>query len=134
MINKFSDIKLPSNEKFGYFFTFVFLIITIYFYINGDLTLFYVFGLIALSIFFVSVFNPKILLPFNKLWMILGFLLSIIISPIVMGLIFFGIFTPLAILMRLVKRDELNLKYNNKKSYWINRSEPIKSDSFKNQF
>jgi hypothetical protein len=63
-----------------------------------------------------------------------GLLLSKIVSPIVFGIIFFGLFTPIAILMRLWGRDELRLKFKRKTSHWISRSEPIQADSFKQQF
>jgi hypothetical protein len=63
-----------------------------------------------------------------------GLLLGMIISPIVLGLIFFCLFTPIAILMRISGRDELRLKLNRKVSHWIRRGEEIKSESFKWQF
>ena len=63
-----------------------------------------------------------------------GLLLGIIVSPIVLGIIFFGLFTPIAMLMRMSGRDELRLKSVQKTSHWIKRGEPIKSGSFKHQF
>ena len=74
------------------------------------------------------------LLPLNKLWMYFGILLGMIVSPIVLGIVFFGLFTPIAMFMRLSGRDELRLKLTQKASHWISRSEPIKSESFKHQF
>jgi hypothetical protein len=73
-------------------------------------------------------------LPLNKLWMRFGLLLAMIVSPIVLSTIFFGLFTPIALVMRLSRRDELRLKFYKKQSYWIVRREPIKSESFKHQF
>ncbi len=64
----------------------------------------------------------------------IGLLLIRIVSPIFLGVIFFGLFTPIAVLMRLIGRDELRLKLHKKSSYWIYRSESIKSESFKKQF
>jgi hypothetical protein len=52
----------------------------------------------------------------------------------VLGVLFFGLFTPLAVLMRLSGRDEMRLRFSRKASHWITRSEPIKSESFKHQF
>ena len=86
-------------------------------------------------IFFITTFvKASLLLPLNKLWMRFGLLLGQIISPLVLGIIFFGIFTPVALLMRLSGRDELRLKFKNKTSYWILRNEPIQGDSFRRQF
>ena len=82
----------------------------------------------------VTMVKADVLLPLNKLWMRFGFLLGMIVSPIVLGVIFFGMFTPIAVLMRMSGRDELRLKFNNKASHWISRDEPVKPDSFKHQF
>ena len=65
--------------------------------------------------FIIAYLNPNILLPFNKLWMRFGVLLGMIISPIIMGLIFFGLFTPYSIVIRMMGRDELHLKFDSKK-------------------
>ena len=89
----------------------------------------------AASIFLlVTLIKSEVLLPINKLSIRLGLLLGMIISPIVLGIIFFGLFTPIAALMRLSGRDELRLKIANKESHWISRSETITSETFKNQF
>lgn len=131
---KFSEIELPSNRKFGFFFTFIFLFATAYFYYSANMTWACVF--IALSVIFlgVTLVRDKALLPLNKLWMRFGILIGMVISPILLGVIFFGMFTPIAVLMRMVGRDELRLKFNNNASHWIPRSQPIKPDSFKQQF
>ena len=63
-----------------------------------------------------------------------GILLGMIVSPIVMGLIFFGLFTPIAMLMRLFGRDELRLSLKKKKTHWINRKSLKEFDLFKKQF
>ena len=131
---KFSDIKLPSNRKFGFFFTFVFALTAAYFLSTRNMTYAYAFTAVSLIFLFVTLVKDDILSPLNKLWMRFGFLLGMIVSPIVLGIIFFGIFTPIATLMRLSGRDELRLKFRRKASHWITRSEPIKSESFKNQF
>ncbi|MDG1820055.1 MAG: SxtJ family membrane protein [Porticoccaceae bacterium] len=129
-----AQVELPSNKKFGFFFTVVFAIATGYFYLNGTLTWVYVFAATALIFLLITIVKADALLPLNKLWMQFGLLLSKIVSPIVFGIIFFGLFTPIAILMRLWGRDELRLKFKRKTSHWISRSEPIQADSFKQQF
>ena len=90
---------------------------------------------VGLVLFFlITAIIPQVLLPLNKLWMRLGLLLGMIVSPIVLGIIFFGLVTPYGVVMRMFGRDELRLKFTKKSSHWISRSESIKSDSFKNQF
>lgn len=131
---KFSEIELPSNRKFGLFFSLVFLITAAYFYNAKNMTWVYIFGATSLIFLIIIVVKDKILLPLNKLWMRFGLFIGMIVSPLVLGIIFFGLFTPIAIIMRLSGRDELRLKFSKKASHWILRSEPIKSDSFKNQF
>lgn len=131
---KFSEIELPSNRKFGFFFTFVFGIVAIFFYFNGSLTWAYIFAAAAVVFLTVTIVKADFLLPLNKLWMRFGLLLGMIVSPIVLGVIFFGLFTPIAMPMRLSGRDELRLKFKNKASHWISRTEPVKADSFRNQF
>ena len=131
---KFSEIELPSNRKFGLFFTFVFAVAATYFYYLANVTWAFVFIAAALIFLLATLIKSDVLLPLNKLWMRFGLLLGMIVSPIVLGIIFFGLFTPIAILMRLSGRDELRLKFTQKASHWISRGEPIKSESFKHQF
>ena len=80
----------------------------------------------------LGLLNSSILSPLNKMWFKFGILLGNFMSPIVLGIVFFTVVTPIAFIMRLFGKDVLNLKKNNKKSYWIERS-PIKS-KMKNQF
>ena len=131
---KFSEIELPSNRKFGFFFTFVFVVAAAYFYYSDNVTWANVFSAVALVFMLVTLTKSDALLPLNKLWMRFGLLLGMIVSPIVLGVIFFGLFTPISMLMRLSGRDELRLKFTHKVSHWISRGGPIKSESFKNQF
>jgi len=131
---KFSEIELPSNQRFGFFFTFVFAVAAAYFFYSTNMILAYIFAIASLIFLVVTVAKADILSPLNKLWMRFGLLLGMIVSPIVLGIIFFGLFTPIAFFMRLSGRDELRLKLSKKTSHWIKRSEPIKSESFKQQF
>ena len=128
------NIKLPSNQKFGYFFTLVFTIIAIYFYFKEINILFYTSGVISVFLFLITSFRANILKPLNKLWMKFGLILGKIINPIVMGIIYFFIFSPIGILMRLFGRDELGLRLKNKKTYWIKRNKDLQTNSFKKQF
>ena len=131
---KFSEIELPSNRKFGFFFTFVFAVAASYFYYSANVSWAYIFIAAASIFLLVTLVKSDALLPLNKLWMRFGLLLGMIVIPIALGIIFFGLFTPIAMLMRLCRRDELRLKFSPEVSHWITRSEPIKSESFKHQF
>ena len=125
------DIKISSNRSFGIVFFLVFVLISFYPLINNESIRFW--SLIIAFIFLVlGVLNARILSPLNKLWSKFGILLGRIVSPIVMGVIFFFVVTPTAFLMKLLKKDLLNLKYNHKKSYWIEKTEP--KSKMKNQF
>ena len=121
----------PSNKNFGLVFFFVFLIISIYHLLHGDdLNIWF---LITAFVFLIlGLLNSIILTPLNKIWFRLGIILGKIISPIIMGIVFFFIVTPIALLMRLIKKDLLNLKFDKKKSYWIKKE--YKNNKMKNQF
>jgi len=131
---KFSDIELPSNKKFGFFFTFVFTILAFYFLFIDSILWAQALAILAVLFLLITFIIPQVLLPLNKLWMRFGLLLGMIVSPIVLGIIFFGLVTPYGVVMRMFGRDELRLKFTEKSSHWISRSESITSDSFKNQF
>ncbi len=126
-----SDIKIGSNRSFGIVFFIFFFLISIYpLFKDGNLRLWS----LIISIIFLSLglINSNLLNPLNKLWFKFGFLLGKIVSPIIMSLIFFLVVTPTGILMRLFKKDLLNLKYNKNNTYWINKSGP--KSKMKNQF
>ena len=80
----------------------------------------------------ITVFKSSILLPLNKAWFKFGIILGQIISPLIMGAIFFLVVTPIGLLMRLFNKDLLNLKFNRSKSYWTEKSGP--KSKMKNQF
>ena len=131
---KLSQVKLPSNRKFGFFFSTIFLLASLYSYYIDSEFMVYILGLLCGILLITTITNPKVLLPLNKLWMKFGILLGMIVSPILMGIIFFGIFTPIAMIMRLLGRDELSLRFKKKKTHWINRITLTEIDSFKKQF
>ena len=94
----------------------------------------YTFGIMCGIFLIITIIHADALLPLNKLWMKFGIFLAMIVNPIIMGIIFFGIFTPIAILMRLSGRDELRLCFKKKKTHWINRKAFNVFNSFKKQF
>ena len=125
------EIKISSNRSFGIVFFIVFLLIALYPLLkDNDLR---IWSLVISFIFLIlGLINSKILTPLNRLWFKFGLLLGKFISPLIMGIIFFVVVTPIGIIMRLLKKDLLNLKYNKKETYWINKSGP--KSKMKNQF
>ncbi len=126
-----NKIKLSSNRSFGIVFFIVFLIISIYPLLNNNSIRLWslVIGIIFLTL---GLMNSKFLTPLNKLWHRFGILLGNIISPIVMGIVFFMIVTPTSIILKIFGKDILNLKKNNSKSYWIDVLN--RNSKMKNQF
>tara|TARA_B100001093_G_scaffold501572_1_gene553404 strand:+ start:280 stop:669 length:390 start_codon:yes stop_codon:yes gene_type:complete len=126
-----NKIILGANRSFGILFFIVFLIIGIYPLINDNPIRLW--SLLVSTVFLIlGLSNSRILTPFNIIWIKLGTYLGIIISPIVMGFIFFLVVTPISLIMKLLRKDLLKLKVDKKKSYWLEK-EKIKS-SMKNQF
>ena len=123
---------MSSNRSFGVVFFIFFVIIGFYpLLINGESVRYW--SVIVSFIFLtLGLLNSRILTPLNKLWFKFGLFLGRIFSPIIMSFIFFFVVTPIAILMRLLKKDLLNLKFNNSDTYWIKKKEP--KSKMKNQF
>ena len=131
---KFSKIKLPSNRKFGFLFTAIFFLASIYAKYIGSEVIVYLLSAICGIFLIITLINADILLPLNKLWMKIGILIGMIVNPIIMGIIFFGIFTPISILIRFSGRDELRLILKKKKTHWIYRKSIKRFDLFKKQY
>jgi len=126
-----NEVKIGSNKSFGIVFSVVFFIIAIFPILNNDNIR--VWSLVISLIFLVlGLINSKLLSPLNKIWFKFGLILSKVVSPVIMGIIFFLVITPIGILMRILKKDLLNLKYNNKNTYWIKKKVP--ESTMKNQF
>ena len=126
-----NNVKIPSNKSFGLVFSIVFLLIAIYPLLNQNEIR--IWSLIISIIFLIlGLLDSKFLNPLNKIWFKFGILLGKIISPLIMGIIFFLVVTTTGILMRVFKKDILNLKFNTNKSYWIEKNGP--KSKMKNQF
>ena len=131
MKNKLNNTQIGSNRSFGIVFFIVFLLIAIYPLVNND-------GvrewslIISLIFLILGLLKSRVLTPLNIVWIKFGILLGKFIAPIVMGIIFFFVVTPIGILMRILNKDLLNLKLNSKKTYWIERTGP--KSKMKNQF
>ncbi len=124
-------IKVGSNRGFGIVFFIVFILIGIYPLINNDeLRLWSI--LLSLIFLTLGLINSNFLTPLNILWFKFGIFLGKVVSPLILGFIFFIVVTPTGILVRFFKKDLLNLKFNSKKSYWIEKSGP--KSKMKNQF
>ena len=128
----FKDIKLPSNKSFGRLFLIIFLVLAITGYFIQNSFLIIASLSISIIIFISLMINPDLLGPFNKLWMLFGYMLGKIISPIVLGLLFFLVISPVALFCKMFGRDELRLKGSTANSYWVDRRES--QTSFTNQF
>ncbi len=125
------NIEISSNRSFGIIFFIVFLLIAIYPLIkNEELRIWSL--IIAIIFLILGLLNSKILTPLNKLWFKFGLFLGKIVSPMIMGMIFFLVVTPIAFLMRIIGKDLLNLKFNKNKTYWIEKKGP--KSKMKNQF
>lgn len=131
----FSEVQFPSNRKFGFFVSFVVIVVAAYFWWKGAMQLSIVLGVAGVVFALITILKDELLLPLNKLWMRLGLLLGMIVSPIVLGVMFFFLFTPISFLMRLFGRDELHLKKCASTSYWkLRETAGSNGDSFKYQF
>ena len=124
-------IKVGSNRSFGVVFSIVFLIIALLPLINGNSIRIWL-VILSLIFFILGLLNSNILFPLNRIWFKFGIILGGIVSPIIMGLVFFLVVTPTSLILRLFKKDILNLKKNDSMSYWIIKSD--KKSKMKNQF
>lgn len=132
----FDQPQLPSERKFGILFACIALFLVIWGAVKGWSTI-WLLTLTGAGLLFLvlALLAPSVLAPLNKAWFALGLLLGKVVSPLVLGLIFFVLITPFAVVGRMMGRDELRIKKRHVSTYWIDRpaSAPA-SESFKNQF
>ena len=127
-------IKIGSNKSFGIVFSIFFTLIFVYLLLSTQ-EINKIFLILAIIFLILGFLNSKLLTPLNILWFKFGILLSVVISPLIMSIIFFCVVTPLSISAKIVKKDFLNLnkkKNNNKKSHWIDKENY--KNSMKDQF
>ena len=128
---KHENIKIGSNRSFGIVFFVVFLSIGLWpILTDNQLRIWSI--VISLIFLILGVFNSKILTPLNKVWFRFGIFLGNFVAPIIMGIVFFLVVTPTGLIMKLFRKDLINLRKNNSDTYWIEKKD-IKS-SMKNQF
>ena len=126
-----SEKNKSTNRSFGIVFFIVFLIVGIYPMLNEeDVRLWSL--IISVIFLMLGILNSEVLTPLNKIWFKFGIFLGKIFSPLIMVIIFFLVVTPIGLIMRFIGKDILNLKFNNDKSYWVEKK-GIKS-KMKNQF
>ncbi len=129
---RISKIEIGSNKTFGIVFFIFFLIISFYpTLVHGES--FRVWALIIGLIFLLlGMLKSQYLTPLNIAWYKLGLFLGRFVAPLIMALVFFSVVTPTGLIMRLFRKDILNLKKKNSKSYWIEKNNSNKN--MKNQF
>ena len=125
------SIQIGSNRSFGIVFFIFFLIIALWPLLNNnEIRLWSL--IISLIFLILGILNSKLLSPLNKLWTRFGLLLGRIVSPIIMGIIYFFVVTPTGLIMKIFRKDLLSLKKNDEKSYWIEKND--EKSNMKNQF
>lgn len=125
--------KISSNRSFGVVFFIFFLILSIYPIFNG-LKINIYFLLISLIFLVMGLLNSKLLYPLNFLWNKLGVYLGMLVSPLVMGIIYFFIVFPTRLILSILGKDILNLKVKNENSYWSYRKDIINKTNMDKQF
>ena len=125
-------IKIGSNKSFGIVFFIFFLLVSLY-PLTNDESIRYWSLTISIIFLILGLLNSNLLSPLNNIWFRLGILLGKLISPLIMGIIFFLVVTPISLIMKIIKKDLLNLKFRkDKETYWIEKTEP--KSKMKNQF
>ena len=126
------SVKISSNRSFGLLFFIVFLAISLWPLKSQEDLRLWAFVL-ALIFFVLGILNSKFLTPLNKLWMKFGIFLGSIISPVVMGVVFFIVVTPVGLIMRFLGKDLLRInKSKFVSTYWISREK--QNSTMKKQF
>lgn len=124
-----------SDRGFGIVFTVVFAVVSVAPAVFGDGGVRLWAATVAAAFLVTALARPALLAPLNRLWLRFGLLLHRIVNPVIMGLIFFVLLTPVAVVMRLAGRDALRLRPHRADSYWILREPPgPEPDGMKNQF
>lgn len=127
--------KMPANKHFGLLFAFIFTISSIYFALHGMLLLAFMVLFTSIILLSLSFLAPTLLEPANKIWMRIGLLMGSVVSPLILGFLFYALFTPISLLTRLWGRDELNLHKGQDATFWTSKSSAERiSASFKRQF
>ena len=119
-------MKQNNNRSFGILLFFFFIIISLWPLLSKNEPIIWSLS-IAIIFLVLAILNPKLLSPLTRLWIRLGEVIGKFISPIIIGLIFFLILTPIGLLMRIFKKDLLNLKFSKNNTYWVERKTKLNS-------
>ena len=120
------EIKGSSNRAFGLVMSAAFAIGGLVPLVRGHAPRWWCLG-VAVAFLLAALVWPAVLAPLNRLWLAFGLLLHRIVSPVVMGLVFYGVVTPIGLLMRLAGKDLLRLRLDRPgPSYWIERQPPVR--------
>jgi predicted membrane metal-binding protein len=125
---KHDDVKLGSDRSFGLVFAVVFALVGLWPLTNWfhDNPAFVRWWALAVSVAFLAVAlrRPHLLRPLNRLWFKLGLAMHAVVSPVIMGLVFFTTVTPIGMIRRAFRRDPLGLHPDpSVPSYWVRREE-----------
>ena len=135
MDSRSAEIQLPGERRFGLVFATIFLLIGLWLLFRRHSSWGYPLVVLAPIFAALALLSPGLLRVPNRLWFKLGLLLSRIVSPIVLGLMFLLLITPIALVMRLSGRDALRVRRRSLESYWISRDPPgPEPESFRNQY
>lgn len=120
VLRGWGESALPSNRRFGLFFFGVFSAVSIFLIFSNDFLLAGTLGAVGLVFLGISVVAPRKLRYLNRAWMFFGHILGLVISPIIMAIIYFGMITPIALICGVCSRDILGLAFKgtNKVSFW----------------
>ncbi|MEW6055378.1 MAG: SxtJ family membrane protein [Bdellovibrionota bacterium] len=113
------DIKTSTDRSFGLVFAAVFALVGVWPLFAGRSMREWAF-IVAGAFFVVALTRPVLLRQLNKLWTRFGFLLQKITNPIVMGVLFYVLVTPVALVLRVLGKDPLKRSFDKQaKSYWV---------------
>ena len=127
--------SLSENTRFGILFSIIFAIVSLYFLYLNEYLFFISFLFISILILILGIYKPNLLSFFSNSWLLIGKIMGYLISPLILGIMFFFIITPISIFFKIIKRDELKIKNTKALSNWLPRqNKKIEKDSFKDQF
>jgi len=134
-LGRSEHVEGSSDRSFGFVFAGVFFLISAWPLLHGQGLRWWAFGA-AVAFALIAVIRPKLLAGPNRLWAKLGVLLGKLVSPIALGILFYGAVLPVGVAMRLTGKDPMRRKRDaNAPSYWIPRDPPgPPPDSMRNLF
>ena len=129
------NVEGPSDRSFGLVFAAIFFIVACWPLLHKEPVRWWA-ACASVAFAGIALVKPALLTWLNRQWLKLGVLLSKVVSPIALGIVFYGVFTPLGIVVRLLGNDPLNLKRDDAaSSYWRRRDQPSPTaNSLTNQF